>query len=343
MTVWRAVKKPGPANKSHAMSGGPLVGEFQEAFSRLLPDFGTNNDRLALAVSGGPDSLALLLLAHTSFPGRIAAATVDHRLRPEARAEAEFVGHICAEHGIPHDILVPAIPIRGSIQSEARKARYNSLHLWMEQKNLDWLATAHHADDQLETLVMRLLRGSGLDGLSAIRSKRGHLVRPLLAFPKQLLIDYIISQGLTPIQDPSNEDHSFDRVRIRGALTHLEGFDISLANQSASALDDSRAAMQWMVDRLAAEHIIISGDECVLHIVDFPREILRRLIIRCIHICDPALSPRGPQIERAIKALNFGNNFMIGDIICSPKKDQPSHWQFAPAPPRGIRNSAAKA
>ncbi|MEP3466837.1 MAG: ATP-binding protein, partial [Parasphingorhabdus sp.] len=96
-----------------------IVDHFQEAVEKLIPGFANSEDRLGLAVSGGPDSLALLLLAHESHPTQIAAATVDHGLRREARDEAEMVADICAKRDIPHTILKPSIPIRGNIQSEA--------------------------------------------------------------------------------------------------------------------------------------------------------------------------------------------------------------------------------
>lgn len=296
----------------------------------LVPGFGTSEETLGLAVSGGPDSLALLLLAHTSFPGRIAAASVDHGLRVEAHDECEFVAAICAERAIPHQILKPSFPIRGSIQAEARKARYSLLNAWVENRNIAWLATAHHADDQLETLIMRILRGSGIDGMSAIRAKRGHIIRPLLPFSKGMLVEFVTAQGITPIDDPSNKDQNFDRVRVRGALSKLSGFDVSLASQSAAALDDARAAIHWMVDELAAVHIQQTDDGCTLENYDFPHEIVRRLLLKCLHICDPALSPRGNQLEPLIRGLTQGETMTIGNILCKGGLT----WTFAPAPKR---------
>jgi len=308
---------------------GPLD-RFIAAIAQLVPDFQNNDDKLGLAISGGPDSLALLLLAHDAFPGRIMAATVDHDLRPEARAEAEFVSAQCAKRGIEHQILMPTIPIRGSIQTVARQARYSLLQNWMKQENIAWLATAHHADDQLETMLMRILRGSGVDGMSGIRARRGNIIRPLLHFPKKLLANFVIEHGITAIDDPSNHDQSFDRVRVRKALSQLEGFDVTLASQSASAINHSRVAINWMVDGLGSRHIRSSETGCALDCADFPHEIVRRLLLKCLHICDPALSPRGEQIERIITALQHGETITIGNILCKGG----SKWTFAPAPKR---------
>ncbi len=307
-----------------------LVDRFTAAVGKLQPDFAAGNDILGLAVSGGPDSLALLLLSAHAFPGRIAAATVDHMLRPEARTEAQFVANLCAERHIPHRILTPTIPIRGSVQLEARKVRYNLLHSWMAQQNIKWLATAHHADDQLETLIMRVLRGSGIDGMSAIRAKRGEIIRPLLGFSKQQLIAYIASQNITAIDDPSNRDQSFDRVRVRHALSHLEGFDVALASQSAAALDDARAAIDWFANDLADAHIKPTHRGSRLDKHDFPNEILRRLVLKSLHLCDPALSPRGEQLQRTIADLKKGKTCTLGNILCVGGET----WTFAPAPKR---------
>jgi len=307
-----------------------LQRRFEEALDRLIPDFAASDQKLGLAVSGGPDSLALLLLACQACPGRIAAATVDHGLRPASRAEAEFVASLCRERDIPHHILRPVVPIRGSIQSAARRARYGLLNDWMKEQHVQWLATAHHADDQLETMIMRILRGSGIDGMSGIREKRSNIVRPLLHFRKSELISFVASQGVSAIDDPSNRDQGYDRVRVRQALEDLEGFDTRLASQSASALGSAREAIEWMVERLAGEHVTATDDGCTLSETAFPHEIQRRLLLRCLHICDPALSPRGSQIDQTIIALEKGETVTLGDILCRGGKS----WRFQPAPKR---------
>lgn len=307
-----------------------LQKRFEAALDRLIPDFASGDQKLGLAVSGGPDSLALLLLAFRACPDRIAAATVDHGLRPAGRAEAEFVGSLCRERGIAHRILRPVVPIRGSIQSAARRARYGLLHDWMKEEHIPWLATAHHADDQLETMIMRILRGSGIDGLSGIREKRGNIVRPLLQFQKAELESYVARQGIEAVDDPSNRNQGYDRVRVRNALQDLEGFDTRLASQSASALGAAREAVEWTVERLAADHIATTDFGCTLARTAFPAEIRRRLLLRCLHICDPALSPRGSQIGQTIAALEKGETVTLGDILCRGGDS----WHFQPAPKR---------
>ncbi|ASK90053.1 tRNA lysidine(34) synthetase TilS [Sphingorhabdus sp. SMR4y] len=313
-----------------ADTAASLENRFAEAMDRLLPEFSSSDQKLALAVSGGPDSLALLLLALQACPGRIAAATVDHGLRPAGREEAEFVASVCRERDIPHEILRPVVPIRGSIQSAARRARYGLLHDWMKDQHIQWLATAHHADDQLETMIMRILRGSGIDGLSGIREKRSHIIRPLLHFQKSELISHVDDHGLKAVDDPSNRDQGFDRVRVRNALQDLHGFDTSLASQSASALGAAREAIEWTVQRLADEHVTITDTGCTLSDTRFPHEIQRRLLLQCLHVCDPALSPRGSQIDQTILALEKGETVTLGNILCRGGVA----WRFQPAPKR---------
>ncbi|WP_339501760.1 tRNA lysidine(34) synthetase TilS, partial [Pseudomonas canadensis] len=135
---------------------------------------------IALAVSGGPDSMAMLALAAAAFPGQVHAATVDHRLRAAAAAEARMVAAWCANAGVPHTTLVVAEPIGpGSVQARARAVRYELLLPWAAEIGASCLATAHHADDQAETFLMRAALGSGVAGLAGIRARqRREVVAP---------------------------------------------------------------------------------------------------------------------------------------------------------------------
>ena len=194
---------------------------------------------MGVAVSGGPDSVALLLLDHAARPGSVEAATVDHGLRPESAAEAQWVAQLCQELGVRHETLRVAVEA-GNLQSKAREARYDALDDWMGRSGLIVVATAHHADDQAETLLMRLNRGSGLPGLTGVRPSgavpggKGRLLRPLLGWRKTELEALVRAAGIEPIADPSNRDSRFDRVRIRQALAGADWLDpLGLARSAA--------------------------------------------------------------------------------------------------------------
>jgi tRNA(Ile)-lysidine synthase len=178
---------------------------------------------IAVAVSGGPDSLALILLAHRwarQRGGRACALTVDHGLRPESAEEARTVAGWLASRAIPHEILVWAgdKPASG-IQEAAREARYRLLARWCQGHGVLHLLTAHHREDQVETHLIRRGARSGIDGLagmSAVRELPGcRLVRPLLAVPRARLRALLAQEGQPFLRDPSNLNPAFERARLR--------------------------------------------------------------------------------------------------------------------------------
>ncbi len=303
---------------------------FVSAIARLTRS-APEDYRIGLAISGGPDSLALLLLARQTFDGRIRAATVDHGLRPEAAEEARYVALVCAEKGIDHDILRPAAPISGNIQSAARTARYALLHQWADDNGCAFIATAHHADDQLETMLMRLSRGSGIDGLAGVRAKNGRIIRPLLSFTKNELVGICSAEGIVPVQDPSNKDTAFDRVRMRQWLaSDTHPLNAGAASRSAGALADASAALDWTARHFADTRIVADASGYTLDPQNLPRELQRRLLLIVIKALEPASTPRGDAVERIIDALIAGKKAMFGNIMCTcgPK------WHFCPAPQR---------
>ena len=173
--------------------------------------------RAGICVSGGADSLALLLLARAAMPD-IEAATVDHGLRVEGTAEAAYVADLCTQIGVKHQTLKLPAHEGGNVSDWARRERYLALERWAEDRGIVLLLTAHHADDQLETLIMRLNRGSGIGGLAGIRATHGRIARPLLGWRKAELERVVTHCGLSPVDDPSNRDPRYDRARLRKAL-----------------------------------------------------------------------------------------------------------------------------
>ena len=222
-------------------------------------------DVLLLAISGGGDSMAMLeLMAEwrgrraTLLAPAIFVATVDHRLRQESAAEAEFVARRCAELGLDHEILSwnDAKP-RSGLPNAAREARYRLLHqhaLHVAGAASCAVVTAHTQDDQAETLAMRLARGSGIDGLAAMMAERPMyegssitLARPLLSAPRERLRATLVARGLNWREDPSNDDDAFERVRVRRALEGLTAAGITSAAlaRTTRRMGDAREALGY--------------------------------------------------------------------------------------------------
>ncbi|MGO8831930.1 MAG: tRNA lysidine(34) synthetase TilS [Roseiarcus sp.] len=212
--------------------------------------------KLLLAVSGGPDSTALLLMAArwakpAGRPG-VEVATVDHAMRAGSRAEAEAVGALARRLGLAHHLIEwRGVKPRSRIQERAREARYRLLGACAREVGADVLVTAHHADDQAETVLFRLLRGSGIAGLRGMQSAAAQgeatLARPLLGLRKAELVAFCEACGEAFACDPSNEDPRFKRTHLRrlAALLAAEGLgveEIARLSRRAARMEQAVAA-----------------------------------------------------------------------------------------------------
>jgi len=292
---------------------------------------------LGVAVSGGPDSIALLLLAHAARPGSVEAATVDHGLRPESAAEAQWVAQLCQELGVRHETLRVAVEA-GNLQSKAREARYRALDDWMGRSGLIVVATAHHADDQAETLLMRLNRGSGLPGLTGVRPSgtvpggKGRLLRPLLGWRKTELEALVRAAGIKPIADPSNRDSRFDRVRIRQALAGADWLDPLALARSAALLGEAEAALEGLVAEIYSKQVTREKDgfRFAASQTDYIRlEVVGRIF------GEMGVEPPRSEIARLVARLGAGENASLGGILVTPSSGTGIDcWTFRPEPPR---------
>lgn len=222
-----------------------LSRRFAEQMGQLLgPDFPAT---LALAVSGGGDSMAMLALAHEwarVFGVGLHVVTVDHGLRADSGAEAAFVAEECAAMGHPHTTLTWHWDGAGNLQDAARRARLRLIGDW--RGDIAHVLFAHTLDDQAETLLMRLARGSGVEGLSAMAERRDMggwvLLRPLLAETRAELRHHVTVLKVPFVDDPSNEDERYDRVRLRKAIVAL-GLDPAALAATARRMSRARAAL----------------------------------------------------------------------------------------------------
>ena len=294
-----------------------LLARFAADLGSLVPP----DARLGIAVSGGPDSLALLLLAAAARPGMVEAATVDHGLRREARQEAEFVAAICKTLALPHHILHARVSPGASLQAQARTARYRVLGAWGIECDLGAIASGHHADDQAETLLMRLARGAGLSGLAATRRRRAlepgvTLVRPLLDWRRAELRAIVAAASLTPVDDPTNRDPRHDRTRFRGLLATTDWADAERLASSARWLADADEAIEWAMEGLVATRLTQDGAGAAIDPANLPRELQRRLLLAAFDRLS-APRPRGPELDRALSALAAGKKVTLSGLKLS--------------------------
>ncbi|WP_230483778.1 tRNA lysidine(34) synthetase TilS [Sphingomonas sp. Leaf21] len=308
----------------------------------LLHDPAADPAPLLLAVSGGPDSMAMLTLAVAAFPKRIAVATVDHGLRPEAADEVAMVAAHCAALGVPHHGLRPAEPIAGaSLQSQAREARYALLAERARMIGATTILTAHHADDQAETFLMRAARGAGLSGLSGVRARTViagmTVVRPLLEWRRAELRQIVRRAEAPFVDDPANQDPRHDRTRFRQLLDGHEWLGVAQMARAAQQLAEADADLRATVDWLWDQRVQIEGDNVRIQAADLPRELGRRLARRAIGtvrdaagIEAPAWSESG-NIEKLLESLKQGSRATQAGVIASVRSGV---WRFRPAPPR---------
>lgn len=241
--------KNSAATAADRLAGWPAVGDL---FKRLEGAAG-----LVLAVSGGPDSTALMVLM-AAWAGRppVLVVSVDHGLRPEAAQEAEQVARNAAALGLPwRNMRCAALDPGGNLQARAREARYRCLAEAARDARFDAIVTAHHQDDQAETFLLRLARGSGVYGLAAMAEEGTihglRLLRPLLTARRSDLARIAAESGLPIALDASNSDMRFDRVRMRAILPLLAEHGLGTERLARTAARLARAAEA--LDRLAGE------------------------------------------------------------------------------------------
>ena len=282
----------------------------------LFAKYQIKDEVVAVGVSGGADSLALVLQAAEElavFGRKIVALTVDHGLRPTSRLEAEYVAGLMQKYGIEHHILTwtGKKPTTG-IEEAARQARYALIAEWCSQNNVRVLLTAHHAKDQAETFLMRLQRGSGLEGLCGIReySVRDGLVilRPLLAVNHENLRDYLLQRAIVWVEDESNRDTTFLRGKIRQYLPELTeniGINIEKICNAVHNLQSAEDYIEQQLDLLLAHDVIWDfGTVCRFRYADYlswHKEMKFRVLAR---LCRREYIPRAERILALVNALN---------------------------------------
>ena len=300
------MRKPAPA----VHSAGP---DPASLFAKLAERRG-----LVLAVSGGPDSTALMVLMG-GWPERppTLVVTVDHGLRNEAREEARLVAENAERLGLPARIMRVDEARSGNLQDWARRARYAKLGTAAREAGYDTIVTAHHLDDQAETFLLRLARGSGVYGLAAMREEEKLddilLARPLLAISRASLQAIAGESGLQTVADPSNVDLRFDRVRVRKLMPVLAEHGLSANRLAETAGRFGRAAKaldhyagEFLKERLRVDDLgVVSGPAEAF--AEVPEEVALRSLARVVRAVGGAdYTPRLDQLEPLLAALRAG-------------------------------------
>lgn len=341
------------------------IERFRRDFEAVLGRGVEADERIGLAVSGGPDSMAMLVLAAAAFPAQVIAATVDHGLRAESADEAVMVAHYCATAGIAHETLRVAIPpdAGDNIQAWARQERYKLLRCWAVEAGAACLATAHHADDQAETFLMRAARGSGLSGLAAVRARQDidvtvdvvasespggriltlhgrplRLVRPLLNWRHHALVAIVEAVAAPFVNDPSNSDDRFDRTRFRRWLAEAPWIDPVQIGRSAGYLAEIDADLLAISHWLWTERALPAGNYAVkFDVASLPRGVRRHLAriaiehVLLVNGLGNSSRARTMNIESLLDALEAGKSATRAEVMASAKGDV---WHFREAPPR---------
>lgn len=266
-------------------------------FQNIIDNFATCGNKVAVAVSGGIDSIVLLHLIinwtrkkNFSLP---TALIVDHRLRPESQEEANFVSSYVKQLGVESFILNwERQSIAGNIQSQARKARYRLLTEWCTNNNIEYLFVAHHRNDQAETFLLRLERGSGIDGLSSMDYKSfSHgicILRPLLDFSRSDIEKYAKFYQLKWVEDRSNQNLKYKRTLYRNLLNASDNQDVLTQRICLSVLHMKRAIQALMYyTRLAFDNCVNIHDLGYIEIklyefYKLPEEIALRVFLYSI-------------------------------------------------------------
>ena len=292
--------------------------------------------RLGVAVSGGVDSVALLHLLHDwAKPRGVAlfAVTVDHGLRPESAAEAAQVAAVCAAMGVPHDTLHwTGWDKRGNLPDQARRARLALIAEWAQARGIATVALGHTADDQAETFLMRLARGSGVDGLSGMAVWRRALgvawVRPLMGQSRAALRHCLRARAISWVDDPSNDDLRYDRIKARkmlGALADL-GIGAEGLAQTAGRLAGARAALEHYTDDLAQRCVHIAQGDVILSqagLAAAPLDLQYRLVARAIGwVASAEYRPRMAAMQAVVAGLHRGEKSALGGCLLVPKSGE---------------------
>ena len=304
-----------------------VVARFERAiaYARSLPD-----QAIGLSVSGGGDSIALMhLAARIRDPKQLHILTVDHGLRPEAKEEVALVASQAAMLGIEHDVTQWVWDGNGNLQAAARAGRWDALRDWARRHTMQEIWVGHTEDDQLETVLMRLARGSGIDGLSAMypltRRDGLRVLRPLLGVSRAELREWLTSEKIAWCDDPSNQDSRFDRVRARQMFAQLEALGLTRKRllQTVDHMQAAVVSLQAAAAAFARLHVrqdtgdlLFSPRALDLETADVPRRVMAAGLG---WVASRSYRPRFEQMLETVAQARAGATVTLGGCILMPE------------------------
>ena len=294
--------------------------DSNEKFLQVYPYFKTQlnknlkKNNFLVAVSGGPDSLALSVLSQKyTSENKIKAffVLVDHKIRKNSSKEALWVQKLLKSRSIKLKIIKNRQKINNNVQAEARKVRYELLSNFCLKNKIKFILTAHHRDDQVETFLIRLSRGSGIQGLSSMDrvvklNSKVSIFRPLLDLKKEDLISISKSYFDRVVKDPSNDDNKYLRTKIRGLVKHFEksGIDLDRVHHSIKNLAASRDILNSYIKSVEKKCVLKKRNQILINLDSFSKEkqeIQLKILGNCIKQTSKAYYP--PRAKKVIKLL----------------------------------------
>jgi tRNA(Ile)-lysidine synthase len=280
--------------------------------------------------------MAMLRLAAGWGQAELQVVTVDHGLRPEAAQEAQMVAQACAGLGLPHTVLRwQGWDGSGNLQDRARAARYGLIAQWAVAQGLSDILLAHTIEDQAETFLMRLARASGVDGLSAMSDRvtdgvRFH--RPLLSARRSDLRTYLSGLGQEWAEDPSNDDMTYDRVKLRARAQDLAqiGLTAQTLAQVSENLALAKAALNWALEGFVRDHVQMVGPDVTVNAGAFallPTELRRRFLVAALRwISGAEYAPRRAAVDGMLAAIEAGQGATLHGCRLTQRKQR--LWLF---------------
>jgi tRNA(Ile)-lysidine synthase len=280
----------------------------------------------------------MLALAAAEMPRRVLILTVDHGLRTGSAADADYVEAVCADRRLDCvrlDLDWPAGPPAINRAAAARNARYEAMAEACREHGAACLLTAHHMDDQAETLLMRLARGAGIGGLRGIEARTRiagmAVIRPFLDETRAFLLAAATGDGLHPRDDPTNRDMDNDRPRFRALLQREPLLHPQRLADAAAHLAEAERVLVWAEDRAAAGNVRRADGAVILDPCGLPADLVRRLLLRAVGEISSGPAPRGAALTRFQSALTAGRTATLAGVRGTVRG---SEWHLRPAPPR---------